>query len=249
MIRRKLNWVFTWLSFAVLKRVLSSRINGKENEFWIQTPEKNIPGIFTRTDFILDHCRNKKVLHIGCTDHPFTKNKIENNSLLHPLLKQVAAKVAGIDNNIDSIKEYINLTGDKDVYYCDIMHSYPGEIFSDGYDIILLSEVLEHLANPAKALDILHDHFANATEILVTVPNYASVAGLAAALNKKEAIHPDHYWYFSPYTLTRLFSKEKFELQQLHFGMYYQRNTKINRVMKNYQFNGDCIIAVFSIKK
>lgn len=246
---KKISWLITWVSFKILKKTLANRINGKQNAFWIQTPKKNKVNIFNRVDFILDYCKNQKVLHIGCTDYPFAKKKLENHSLLNPLLKQVSANVTGIDNNKNSIEEYIMLTGDNEVYYCDIMQSYPSEVTSNGFDIILLSEVLEHLINPAKALDILHAHFTNGTQILVTVPNYAAVDGMAASLNKKEAIHPDHYWYFSPYTLCKLFDKDKFELQQLNFGMYYQRNTKLNMVMKSFPFNGDCIIAVFSIKK
>ena len=237
------------MSLGILKRVLAYRIKGEQNKIWIQTPEKNKINIYNRVNFILDYCKAKKVLHIGCTDFPFTKDKLKNNSMLHQLLKSVSAKITGIDNNINSIEEYVKLTGDNDVYYCDIMQSYPEEVTPGGYDVILLSEVMEHLIKPAKALDVLHEHFSNGTKILVTVPNYASMAGLAASLNKTEAIHPDHYWYFSPYTLCRLFNKEKFDLEQLHFGMYYQRNTKINAVMKKFPFNADCIIAIFSIKK
>ncbi|MGI8584028.1 MAG: class I SAM-dependent methyltransferase [Chitinophagaceae bacterium] len=246
---KKISWLGTWLSFKILKRVLVYRITGKQNEFWIQTPKKNKVNIFNRIDFILDYCKNKNVLHIGCTDYPFTEKKLGIGSLLNPLLKQVSANVMGIDNNKDSIEEYTKLTGDKEVYYCDIIQSYPVEISSNSFDIILLSEVLEHLINPAKALNVLHAHFTNGTQILVTVPNYAAIDGMAASLNKKEAIHPDHYWYFSPYTLCKLFDKDKFELHQLNFGMYYQRNTKLNMVMKSFPFNGDCIIAVLSIKK
>ncbi len=246
---KKISWLSTWVSFNALKKILAYRIKGQENKFWIQTPEKNKVIIFNRIDFILHYCKNKNVLHIGCTDYPFTRQKLENQSLLHENVMRVAASVTGLDNNRNSIEEYIMLTGDNDVYYCDIMQSYPEEISSQKYDIILLSEVLEHLINPAKALDILYNQFNAGTQILVTVPNYAAIDNLAASLNKMETIHPDHYWYFSPYTLCKLFNKEKFELQQLNFGMYYQRKTKINRVMKSFPFNGDCIIAIFSIKK
>ncbi len=108
---------------------------------------------------------------------------------------------------------------------------------------------MEHLKCPGDAIDILHKAFTNGTQVLVTVPNYMAIDNMAASFNKTETIHPDHYWYFSPYTLCKLFDKDKFELHQLNFGMYYQRNTKLNMVMKSFPFNGDCIIAVFSIKK
>lgn len=245
---RKIKWLFTGLLFYILKVVLTDRIKGKRNETWIQTPA-NKADIFNRVDFILNYCKNRSVLHIGCSDYPFTKQKLENNSLLHQHLKQVAAKVTGIDNNKGSIEEYSRITGDHDIYYSDIMQRYPEEINTDACDVVLLSEVLEHLSDPAGALDILFDHFNSGTHILVTVPNYSAIDSMAASLNKTESIHPDHYWYFSPYTLTKLFNKEKFDLVALHFGMYYQRNKKINSVLKAFPFNGDCIIAIFLIKK
>ena len=237
------------MSLGLLKKVLAFRIKGQQNKIWAQTPEKKHINIYNRVDFILKYCKDKKVVHIGCTDFPFTKAKLENNSLLHQFLQKVTEKITGLDNDKNSIEEYIKLTGAKDVYYGDIMQFYPQVVTGTGYDVILLSEVLEHLINPAKALEVLHEHFSNGTKILVTVPNYVSLSSLAASLNKTESIHPDHYWYFSPYTLCKLFNKEKFQLEQLHFGMYYQRDTKINAVMKNFLFNADCIIAVFSIKK
>ncbi len=101
----------------------------------------------------------------------------------------------------------------------------------------------------SEAIEVLKNNFPDRTKVLVTVPNYASVQVMAASLNQKETIHPDHYWYFSPYTLCRLFREKDFELDELNFGMYYQMKTKINIVMKKFPFNGDCIIAIFSIKK
>ncbi|MEJ7675781.1 MAG: hypothetical protein WKF59_24515 [Chitinophagaceae bacterium] len=35
-------------------------------------------------------------------------------------------------------------------------------------------------------MNILHAHFTNGTQILVTVPNYAAIDGMAASLNKKK---------------------------------------------------------------
>ncbi len=245
---KKVNWLATWLSFALLKKFLSYRISGEKNKMWLQSVKKNPVKIFNRVDFILNYCEGKNVLHVGFSDHPFTLKKLEDKTLLHLSLKQAAGKVLGVDNNENSINQYVDITGDKDVCLCDITSSYPETIASSNYDIILFSEVLEHLKCPGEAIDVLHKTFVNGTQVLVTVPNYMAIDNMAASFNKTETIHPDHYWYFSPYTLCRLFDK-RFELLQLHFGMYYQRHTKINTVLKTFPFNGDCIIAIFSIKK
>lgn len=248
-ISKKINWVVSWAALRALRHTLSHRIQDGKNKMQGLLPKLSAVDIYNRVDFIINFCTNKNVLHIGCTDYPYTFQKLTDNSLLHLQVKQVAATLSGVDNSEQSIKDFRNFTGNHDVYYGDILQSYPPQIIAAEVDVILLSEVLEHLINPVQALDVLHSYFNNGTQVLVTVPNYTSLNSIGASLHKTELIHPDHYWYFSPYTLCKLFGNHKFELQQLYFGMYYQKNKKINAVMKEFSFNADCIIAVFLLKK
>lgn len=233
---------------GLLKQSLRYRITG-ENISWLQAVPGNKPTIFNRVDFILDRCFKKRILHIGFSDYPFTIEKINNQSLLHVQLQKVTEDLLGLDNDKNTIAEYTILTGDDQVVYGDIILEYPPKATAFKPDIILLSEVLEHLSNPYKAIEILYNSFEDGTKILVTVPNYAALDSIVSSLSKTEAIHPHHYWYFSPYTLRKLFNEERFKLLDLNFGMYYQQNTHINSVLKQYPFNGDCIMATFCIIK
>jgi hypothetical protein len=244
----KINWVFTWLALTIAKRSLRSRIEGAGADF-LQPVTTTGVEIFNRLDFILDYCKNKKIVHVGFTDYPFTQERIQDKTLLHlQLLKGVTAMV-GVDIEQDAINVYSSQTGDANVYFGDITDSYPTQAISFNPDIILIGEVLEHLKNPYTAIDVLYNSFASGTKILVTVPNYTSLDSLAASLNKTESIHPHHYWYYSPYTLQKLFDQHRFKMEQLHFGMYYQPRKNINGVMKHFLYNADCIIAVFTINK
>lgn len=243
-----IKWFTTWLSLWMLKRSLGQRLLF-EPALWLQPVVSNKPVLLNRLDFMLKHCLNKRVLHIGFTDHPFTAQKIKDNSLLHLQLKQIVNSLAGLDVEESAIREYIALTGDERVFAGNIMEAYPPRVIEFEPEIILLSEVLEHLTDPYEAIKILHKDFPAGTDILVTVPNYTSLDNLAASLHKTESIHPHHHWYFSPYTLRQLLDDKRFELKQLHFGMYYQPKSTINFVLKNYPFNGDCIMAIFTIIK
>jgi hypothetical protein len=243
-----IKWLVTWLSMAMLKRTLRYRLQG-DGAYWLQSVSSNEPRLFNRVDFILDLCRDKKVLHIGFTDHPYTVQKINEGSLLHLQLQKVTAELAGMDVEENAIRQYKDLTKDTMVFAGDIMLEYPVPAVEFKPGLILLSEVLEHLQDPYKAVDLLHQSFPAGTTVLVTVPNYTALDSLAAGFNKTESIHPYHYWYFSPFTLRRLFDVKKFELNQLHFGMYYQPKSGINPVLKKFPFNGDCIIALFTILK
>lgn len=243
-----IKWFAIWLSMAVLKRTLLKRLKmaGKE---CLQPVVSNKPELFNRVDYILDHCNGKNVLHIGFTDHPFTKQRIEDGSLLHLQLQKVTSTLVGMDIEETAIQEYISMTDDVRVFNGDITVGYPDQFIKCKPELILLSEVLEHLTDPYRAIDILYQRFPEGTSVLVTVPNYTALDSFAASLNQTESVHPDHKYYFSPYTLRRLLDDKRFELKQLDFGMYYQPKSRINLFLKNYPFNGDCIIALFIIIK
>jgi hypothetical protein len=232
----------------ILKQSLNSRIKG-DNKHWLQQVAPNTPCIFNRIDFILDYCREKSILHIGFTDYPYTSQKINEGSLLHIQLQKVAADLIGMDIDETAIQEYISQTGDRKVFNGDITIEYPASIVEYAPDLILLSEVLEHLRNPYQAINVLHNSFPAGTKVLVTVPNYTALDSFAASLNQTESIHPHHHWYFSPYTLRQLLDAKRFELEQLDFGMYYQPKTNINIALRDFPFNGDCIIGIFTIIK
>ncbi len=243
-----IKWLATWLSFSILKRSLGYRLK-TDSEYWLQRVTSNEPQIFNRVDFILDHCLKKRILHIGFTDYPFTRQRIKDGSLLHLQLQQVTQSLAGLDVEETAIEEYRAMTKDEMVFKGDIMVEYPTTVVALKPELILLTEVLEHLPDPYSAIDLLYKSFPAGTTVLVTVPNYTSLDNLAASFNKTESIHPHHHWYFSPYTLRKLLDDARFTLHEMHFGMYFQPKSNINMVLKKYPFNGDCIMALFSIKK
>jgi Methyltransferase domain len=243
----KLRWIIIGGCFAILKKALRYRLKYSGAQ-WVQSLPFLKNSITNREDFILNFCKNKNVLHIGFTDYPYTKEKWQHNNLLHAKIKKVAKFTFGIDNNQSSIDEYINLSGDTQVKYTDITNEYPSDVLANNYDVIVFAEVLEHLQNPAKAIAVMAKTFRSNTKILVTVPNYTSLDSISASLNKTESIHRHHYWYFSPYTLNKLFENHGCVCEEMSFGMYYNSGKKINLVLNNNSFVGDCIIAIFSVK-
>ncbi|MBX2923501.1 MAG: hypothetical protein KF746_14970 [Chitinophagaceae bacterium] len=237
----KLRWIKTGVALMGLKKLLSNRTAAEIDEISKYYSKKI--GIANRIDYILAHCADKKVLHFGFTDYPYTKEKISSSDLLHLQLKEVAAELWGADNNKASIYEYVRLTGDTNVLECDIMNIKSSHVNKD-FDIVLLGEIIEHLKNPHQAIEALYDAISGNTLLLVTTPNYISLQNFAAGLHQMEMIHPDHYWYFSPVTLLKLFPVEKFELIDLNFGMHFQKGKELNYVLKQFPFLGECIIAV-----
>ncbi len=151
--------------------------------------------------FCKDLCRDKKVLHIGCSDWPIFNPK----GNMHIFLSEFCKELHGVDPN--GIEELIK-------------HYPEGKYFKNltepmlrqtEYDVVLVPNIIEHLVNPGKIVDELFS--LNFKKMFVLVPNY-KVYEQATYANGifTEKIHRDHFFWFSPYTLYNLFSKHILEV-------------------------------------
>ena len=238
---RKLKWIWIWAGLKLLKRGLKYRITG-EQEQWLQPIPK--AGLQNREECILNYCAGKKVLHVGFADAPYTKEKIQNKTLLHTKLKQHTTDLLGVDTDVESVELYKQLTNDEQVLAIS-----PVELNNEQlqqYDIILIGEVLEHLPDPVAMIEQLYPKMKGGQLLMITVPNHVSFDSMAGALYETESIHPDHHWYFSPYTLLRKFPEKKWEQVLFSYGLY--GNHQPNFIQKQFPATGDCLIAVFKKK-
>lgn len=166
----------------------------------------------SREKEILSLSKNKKILHFGFLDYPFMEERISNNSLLHTKIKEVGLEVIGVDIEENYLNQYKKLTNDSNNMLWDI----EGEVgipeeWKNNFNLIIFGEILEHLKNPQIALKKLKQigEFSGAT-IIITVPNVFAPLGIIEAVANKELIHPDHYYYFSPFTLKKLLESAGF---------------------------------------
>lgn len=101
----------------------------------------------------------------------------------------------------------------------------PGKYFTkykdvnDEYDIIIVPEVMEHVPDVSS---FLKDIFSiKSKEYLITVPSMAVAEIFCTDEYALEAVHPDHKYWFSPYTLYNTLKpfKNDFKVQ-----MYFLEN-------------------------
>jgi 2-polyprenyl-3-methyl-5-hydroxy-6-metoxy-1,4-benzoquinol methylase len=173
----------------------------------------------TRTEFILQLCKNKKVLHLGCADHiPLIKSKIQNGQWLHGLLMKVAKECAGIDINKASIEYLKNELNIPNVYHADLTRELPSEILSTSWDIVIMGEILEHIDNPVFFLEQLKMRLKLiAGTLLITVPNSFNYLLVNDIKNSIEDINSDHRYHFTPYTLTKIMYQAGFKTVDIRF--------------------------------
>lgn len=164
-----------------------------------------------RLDRLIPLVSGKTVLHIGCVDSPI----FDPHSSLHLTLASHISELHGLDIDTAGLAELRK--------YFDGM--YFGDIESclqhgSHYDLVLVPETIEHVSNAESFLrDIDRIPF---DRIAITAPciygwcqygvmsykeNGQSFGPYGSLLNCGsfvEEIHPDHKYWFSPYTLANL---------------------------------------------
>lgn len=164
-----------------------------------------LPQITTtdRIAFIEKYVRSKRVLHVGCADAPFTKQRLRDGTLLHLRLQASAGHLAGVDLSAESIGLMREAGIDNlHVANCEepLAAAVPGR-----YDVVIAGETLEHVLNAGDFLASLRDVCSPSGVVLITTPNHASIKKNLRLLTRTELVHPEHVAYYSISTLTRLF--------------------------------------------
>lgn len=86
------------------------------------------------------------------------------------------------------------------------------------YDIINVSHVIEHLADPMSILLRLKDLMKTGGEILVSTPNFDSWAARAFKTYWYATDAPRHLFLFTPATLQKMLNKVGFQVSDIHFN-------------------------------
>lgn len=173
-----------------------------------------------RVNFIKNICAGKKVLHLGCTNYPYTKEAIDNGMLLHFELNKVAEKLYGFDfdqKGIDVLKEM----GGKNLVLADLekLEKVPLE---EKFDVIIAGEIIEHLSNPGLFLKGIQRFMNQKTDLVITTINaYCALRNIFYILRGKggtnEPVHPDHVAYYSYKTLSLILKRENLCVREFLF--------------------------------
>lgn len=174
-----------------------------------------------RVEFIKNACRGKKVLHLGCTNYPFTGEALENKMLLHLELTEISNELYGLDFDQKGI-DILSESGVKNLFRGDLEKLEDAQI-SEIFDIIVAGEIIEHLSNPALFLRGVKRFMNRDTTLLLTTINaYCGMRFFQYALRGKggsrEPVHPDHVAYYSFSTLSLLLKRENYKIGRF---LYY----------------------------
>ena len=201
--------------------------------------------IVQRIDFIKKMSAGKKVLHLGCTNYPYTEDSIKSEMLLHFDLEKTAEELYGFDYDqagLDILSKY----GGKNLYRADLekLEEVP---IDETFDVIIGGEMIEHLSNPGLFLKGIKRFMRKDTKLIITTINaYCGLRFLIYGLRGKgganEPVHPDHVYYFSYSTLNLILKRENFAVEEFKFYDLGNEHRQHNRWY--YNFINDVFVRI-----
>jgi len=173
-----------------------------------------------RVDIIKSISRGKKVLHLGCTNYPYTQVAIDGDALLHNELESVAAELFGFDYDQKGI-DILAALGSTNLYRADLEKLDEVDLDTK-FDVIIAGEIIEHLNNAGLFLNGIQRFMNAESELIITTINaYSALRFAIYSLRGKggtnEPVHPDHVYYFSYRTLKLLVERAGLTVKDFYF--------------------------------
>jgi 2-polyprenyl-3-methyl-5-hydroxy-6-metoxy-1,4-benzoquinol methylase len=170
--------------------------------------------VVVRDDQLIRECIKKKVLHLGCTDSPFTQEKLDRGTALHPKIESVASELVGVDIDGLALAALGSMCDKTDQICCDIESATLLEKLSGReFDVVVCADVIEHLNNPGAMLENLVKVMQPGSKLVITTINALAIKLVLRALFAREAVHPDHVAYYSFATLKHLLERSGFSME------------------------------------
>ena len=176
--------------------------------------------VVQRLDIIKQLCANKRVLHLGCTNYPYTHEAIDSKMLLHFELEKICSDLWGLDADLPGI-DILESHGSKQILHGDLERL--GNVHLDKkFDVIVAGEIIEHLSNAGTFLNgIKRFMTADTLLILTTVNAYCAMRffyyGARGRRGRAEPVHPDHVAYYSYSTLRLLLERSDLRMERFLF--------------------------------
>lgn len=120
---------------------------------------------------IIKDAKNKKILDLGC-----------GNGHLIKILKERGYDVYGIDNSNKKLDLARNKCPGR-IFKCDLESlKLPKEVKEKRFDIILSTEVIEHLYDPSKLIEVSKKVLKEDGEFIITTPYHGYLKNISIAL-------------------------------------------------------------------
>lgn len=165
---------------------------------------ERFPLVASKFGRILDLAEGKDVLDCGCVGD--VADTIEEaRQATHDQIAKRAKYCLGIDIWKEEVEK--RRTMGYNVVHGDVERMSLGRKF----DVIVASDLIEHLANPGLFLERCREHLHNGGALCIVTPNAHSLNTAAKAfLGVRVAVNPEHTAWYDPATLRQLLARHGF---------------------------------------
>ena len=183
----------------------------------------SLPVVVDRIEYLRQKCTRKKILHIGCLDHPeIIRERMNNGTWLHESLSSVSEVCVGIDVNSEGYDLVVREFGVGNIQLLDLSKPLNvndlTRLKEIQWDFMVCPEILEHITNHQQFLENLVSISGSETTLIITVPNAFQFANFVNSLRGFESINSDHKYWFTFYTLSRTLADNGWKPRRL---IYY----------------------------
>ncbi len=175
-----------------------------------------------RTDHVQKYVSKKNILHIGVggaiIDYDLKRKFLGSDisNWFHSRISAVANSVTTLEleqDNIDKFKKII-----PGIYIKgDITDPNITDQFSERYELIVFTEILEHIDCFRSALQNMRRLLQPGGQVIITTPNAYNIYSFLKMMFRYEANHKEHTAYFSYLTIKRLLEMNGFQICEFNF--------------------------------
>ncbi len=187
--------------------------------------------VVAKRDWILDACRGRRVLDVGCVQHSW-EMALENPRWLHKAIVEEASSCVGVDYLADDVAELVSRG--YSMVAGDVLVDDPPGVF----ERVVLGDIIEHVEHPARLLEYAAAALSDDGLVLISTPNpfyigqFITIAG-----RRRPTVNPEHVAWYDPTTLAALVDRSPLEVVEMRWlapsfpALWNSRRRLVRRVV------------------
>ncbi len=182
----------------------------------LQRPALRLSRYVDRSATLLDLCRGRRVLHLGCvgfTDCSLPEKVALARQSLHKKVSEVADCV-GLDIDQETIEQLKGAGVFQNIMVgnAERLEQMGGQL--KPFDVVLAGDIIEHLSNPGAMLEGAKAHLKPGGCLLVSTPNSMGLPAYLRYVTGRFQEGRQHVLCFNGVTLAQLLERHGYEITQ-----------------------------------
>jgi 2-polyprenyl-3-methyl-5-hydroxy-6-metoxy-1,4-benzoquinol methylase len=172
-----------------------------------------------KDEFLLNMCTGRSVLDVGIVGQD---RDFDSPTWLHNKIKKVAVDVTGVD----ILEEPIRQLREKGYSVWTVEEL---KLLNTRYDIILMSDVIEHVNDPVGFLDLYSKYLSDDGKMLISTPNSNRANNfINILLSNNYSVNPEHTFWFCPRTMAEVVARTSLQITDFYWAGHYFDMREVN---------------------